>query len=75
MQVRTDGRSKNGSIMEITLDENDAREFISGWEEMSLADRWKALSNKADTMLVEYMYRRGEITPEFAKQRMQEIAG
>lgn len=64
----------NGKQIEVELDENDAQS-IPQWDELGLLERWRALSNKADEFIVEYMLRRGEISKDYAGQRIREIRG
>lgn len=72
MQVRS-GARPNGKYIEVTLDEDDV--FPDGAGPTTLADKWRSMSKTADTLLVEYMARNGDISNEFAAQRLAEIRG
>ena len=73
MKVRA-GAKPNGKVIEVELDDGDF-ENEEGWEAMSLAQRWKYMTNRADMMLVEYMLRHGDISRDYAEQRIREIKG
>ena len=67
--------SANGKQLDCELDENDGARDIPGWEEMTLIGRWRALSRKADELVVDWLFRHGDISKEYAQQRIREIRG
>lgn len=73
MRAKADGRLANGGSIEITLEESDGEALIPGWADLHLGERWRALSDRADLMIVEYMHRRNEISTQYLKQRVREI--
>lgn len=77
MKVRSVAVWNGGkSEIEVELDADDMQASVGAkWDEMSLAQQWKAISNRADSLVVEYMARRGEVTKEWATQRIKEING
>lgn len=65
----------HGKQLGCELDEEDGRRFIDGWDEMGLLERWRALSRKSDELVVDWLLRNGDISKEYAVQRIREIRG
>lgn len=62
----------SGKTVGVELDENDMADK-EGFADLPYAVKHKAMSDRADALLVQYMLRRGDISPEYAEQRMREI--
>lgn len=72
MRVRVGARiAGSNKTVEVELEDSDMP--VDGWFNLPLAARFQKMSNQADLMVVEYMYRRGDISKEFAAQRIREI--
>lgn len=71
MEVTSKAKPLSKEI-EVTLTESDMAD-VEGWAEMPYAAKFKKMSDRADALLVQYMLRRGDISQEFAEQRMREI--
>jgi hypothetical protein len=73
MQVYSEARpAGGGKVIGITLTDDDMQD-VDGWLSLSTGQRFRAMSNRADALIVQYMLRRGDISQEFAAQRLQEI--
>lgn len=73
MKVRSGARIAGSSqSIDVELEDSDMRD-IEGWDEKPLAERWRTMTKRADTLLVEYMLRGGHITQEYANDRLQQI--
>ncbi len=68
MRVKS-GMTMNGQNIEVELDENDI-ELPPG---AGLQDRWRALTQAADLLVIEYAVRRSLLSKEFGDQRVREI--
>lgn len=69
-EARVAGSSQ---VIGVVVEDSDMA-GIAGWEDLSLTDRWRAMTKRADMMIVEYMLRNGHISDEYARQRMEEIS-
>lgn len=73
MRVYSEARpAGGGKTVGIGLDDNDMND-LDGYEYLTPIERWRAMSDRADLMLVEYLVRRGDISEEYAAQRIREI--
>lgn len=73
MQVYSEARpAGGGKVIGITLTDDDMQD-VDGWFLLEPAQRFRAMSDRADALIVQYMLRRGDISKEFAAQRIQEI--
>ena len=75
MKVRTNARSQSGVFIEVEVEDADVRHEIEGWDEMKSAQRYRALAQRADLFVLDYLRSRGEITEEYFVQRAAEIKG
>jgi hypothetical protein len=62
----------SGKEIAVELDDNDMTD-VDGFQYLSAIERFRAMSDRADLMLVEYLLRRGDISREYAEQRIREI--
>ncbi len=73
MKVYSEARpGGGGKVIGITLTDDDMGD-VEGFDALAAAQKWRALSDRADMMLVEYLLRRGDISQEYAAQRVWEI--
>jgi hypothetical protein len=70
VNVRTEAAGPNGRTIAVEVNDQDGRESFPDWDSMSINDRFRRLSAKADSLLVFYLARENIITPEYARQRM-----
>lgn len=73
MNVRSEAHpGGSGKTIAVELEDNDMRD-VDGFDDLPMAVRWRKMTDRADSLLVEWMLRRGDISSEFASQRMNEI--
>ena len=70
MNVRTEAAGPGGRSIAVELSDADGASAFPGWDQLSVADRFKKLSAKADSLLVYYMAREHMMTPEQARSRL-----
>lgn len=69
MNIRTE-TAKDGRTIAVELSDTDGQhEYGSRWTEWSLNDRFRALSAKADMLLVFYMAQQHMVSPDYARTR------
>lgn len=75
MKVRT-GCKVGGSLqfIEVELDDADMADQ-PGFADLATPARFKAMSQRADLMVVKYLMENGHISEEYAAQRVREIRG
>ncbi len=74
MKVRAGAKpGGGGKIIEVELEDADVQGEVPGWATMTLRQRFRIMSEKADLLVIEYMVLRGDISKEFAAQRIREI--
>ena len=56
----------------VGLDDTDMAD-VEDWDSLGPAIKHKRMSDRADMLLVALMVRRGDISQEFAEQRIREI--
>lgn len=56
----------------VGLEDSDMAD-VEGWDTLGVAEKHKRMTDRADMMLVALMLRRGDISQEFAEQRIREI--
>lgn len=64
--------SGGGKKYGVELDETDMT-TVDGWTNLPLVEKHRAMSDRADILLIDLMRRRGDISSEFAAQRIREI--
>lgn len=74
MKVRA-GARPGGKLIEVELEDEDMLRDMPDWHEKGASEKWRAMTDRADMMLVEYMLRRGDISREYAETRIREIKG
>lgn len=75
MKVKCGAISPDGKkTIDIELDPNDMRD-VEGFDGMTPYNQWKAMTDRGDTFVVEYLARRGDISMEFAASRIKAIKG
>jgi hypothetical protein len=62
----------SGQTVEVELDDGDMAD-VEGWDAMALSEKWKTMTVRADTLVIEYMLRNGHISQEYAQQRIREL--
>lgn len=75
MKVRHSARpGGGGKEIAVELDESDMAD-VPGFADFPLAKKFRAMTDRCDLLVVEYLLRRGDISREFAEQRIREIRG
>lgn len=73
MKVRSVARiTGSNQTIDVELEDSDMQD-IPDWMELPLAKRFQVMTQRADSLVIEYMYRNNHISKEFAQQRMGEI--
>lgn len=73
MNVYSEARpAGGGKTYGVGLEESDMGD-VAGWADLDVAKRHKAMSDRADMLLVMLMLRRGDVSEEYAAQRIREI--
>lgn len=75
MKIRTGTKVAGSSqFIECELEDSDMQD-VEGWADLPVSQRWKMMTKRGDSFVVEYMLRNDHISQEYAAQRMQEIRG
>lgn len=73
MQVYSEASpAGGGKKIGVTLDDSDMAD-VEDWDSLGVAVKHKRMSDRADMLLVALMVRRGDISQEYAEQRIREI--
>lgn len=65
-----------GKQIVVELEDSDminSRQSEDEWHSLNVLDRYRKMSDLADILVVDHMRRRGDISEEFAGQRINEI--
>lgn len=73
MKVKCGAIAPDGKkTVDIELDMDDMRD-IEDFGTMKPYDQWKKMTERGDLYIIEYLARRGDVSKEFAAQRIQDI--
>lgn len=74
MKIRTGARiAGSNQTIDVELDDTDM-EHDHNWGTKNITEKFQSMTKAADSLVVEYMYRNGHISKEYASQRLSEIA-
>ena len=73
MKIRTGTKVAGSSqFIECELEDADMLD-VPNWDELTPAQKWKMMTKRGDSFVVEYMLRNDHISQEFAAARMAAI--
>lgn len=76
MKVRSEARvSGSGQLISVELEASDMVGEVENFDSLSLSDKFKAMSVRADLLVIKYLLEGQHVSQEWAMERVRQIRG